>query len=115
MGLFTKECPFCHHTVFRPLYWLHERRHTKLLDDGQMTDHYELREEDRYKGSLEGVPQVYHHEKCGAQTGMPEDIIRSYLVKPDLYSPYTFCVGCNDYVPHSEVSWVETGESLMFI
>lgn len=43
---------------------------------------------------------------------MPEDIIRSYLVNPFLYTDCSFCCGCNDYVPLDELFWVETGESL---
>ncbi len=43
---------------------------------------------------------------------MPEEIVRSYLVNPFLYSSETFCCGCGDYVRHSELEWVETGERL---
>jgi hypothetical protein len=43
---------------------------------------------------------------------MPEEIIRSYLANPFLYNDTTLCTGCGDYVPVSEVFWVETGQSL---
>jgi len=43
---------------------------------------------------------------------MPEDIIRSYLVNPFLYSGGSFCCGCNDYMPYEELFWEETGQSL---
>ena len=106
------ECPFCHQRVFRWWYPFHEARHTKLLDDGQMTDHMTVAEQERYQGSLDGVPQVYYHSVCGEETGMPEEIIRSYLANPFLYNDRTFCTGCNDYVHESEVFWTETGQSL---
>jgi len=106
------ECPFCHKQVFRLWYSFHRARHTALLDDGQMTDHITVAEHERYVGSLEGVPQVYYHPACGEETGMPEEIIRSYLANPFLYNDCTFCTGCNDYVPAAEVFWIETGQSL---
>lgn len=68
--------------------------------------------EDRYSGSLDGVPSTYHHDDCGATTGMPEEIMRSYLANPFLYNSRTFCTGCGDYVEESEVYWVETGQYL---
>jgi hypothetical protein len=105
-------CAFCHKLVFHPLYASHRAKHTELRSDGQMTDHVTVRPEERYEGSLEGVPRAYRHPRCGVATGMPEEIIRSYLVNPFLYSDCSFCCGCNDYVPCAELFWVETGESL---
>jgi len=105
-------CPFCHRSVFRPLAWLHRARHMKPLADGQMTDHITVPPSQRFEGSLEGVPQTYFHAKCGVSTGMPEEIVRSYLVNPFLYSGFTFCCGCQGYVSHEELSWIETGENL---
>jgi hypothetical protein len=58
------------------------------------------------------VPQVYYHPLCGEATGMPEEIIRSYLANPFLYNDTTFCTGCNDYVHESEVFWTETEQNL---
>ena len=106
------ECPFCHEQVFRLWYPFHRARHMALLDDGQMSDHITLAEHERYLGSLEGVPQVYIHPACGEETGMPEEIIRSYLANPFLYNDTTFCTGCGDYVLAAEVFWTETGQSL---
>jgi hypothetical protein len=59
------------------------------------------------------VPRVYVHRKCGVATQMPEEIIRSYLQNPYLYSSdETFCCGCNKHVPERECKWTETGENL---
>jgi len=105
-------CGFCHKLVFRPLYARHRAQHTKRLPDGQMTDHITVQPDGRFRGSLEGVPRGYRHPRCGVATGMPEEIIRSYLANPFLYSSGSFCCGCNDYVPYGELFWVETGQSL---
>lgn len=105
-------CAFCHQLVFRPFYASHKAKHTERLADGQMTDHITVHPSGRYQGSLEKFPQVYYHVKCGGGTGMPEEIIRSYLVNPFLYGGGSFCCGCNDYVSYDELFWVETNESL---
>lgn len=107
-----RHCPFCHKEVFFLFYPFHFAAHTQLLPDGQYKDHQTVPPDQRYKGSLEGVPQTYYHSKCGVATGMPEEIVRSYLVNPFLYSPVTFCCGCNAYVPMQEVIWIETKERL---
>ena len=105
-------CPYCHARVFRPFYYFDRSRHTERLSDGQMTDHITVHPNHRYQGPLVGIPQAYFHPACGVGTGMPEDIIRSYLVNPFLYSGGSFCCGCNDYVPEEELFWEETGQSL---
>ena len=106
------ECPFCHKRVLRFRFAAHSRQHTQLRDDGQMTDHITQPADQREEGSLGDVPQVYQHPACGRATGMPEEIIRSYLANPFLYSDKSFCTGCGDYVDCRELYWVETGESL---
>jgi hypothetical protein len=110
--MFFVECPFCHKRVFRLFYYRHIAEHTELRDDGQMHDHITVREDGRYAGSLDGVPKIYRHSRCGGGTGMPEEIIRSYLANPFLYSGGSFCCGCNNYMPYEELFWIETGESL---
>ncbi len=110
--MFFVRCPFCHKLVFRLFYEGHKRQHTKLRDDGQMTEHITVHPEGRYQGSLKGVPTAYRHDRCGGVTGMPEEIVRSYLVNPFLYSGGSFCCGCEDYRPYRELFWVETGECL---
>lgn len=109
--LFTR-CAFCHKLVFNLFYSGHLAKHTQLLPDGQMTDHITVHPQGRFQGSLKGVPRGYVHPKCGVVTGMPEEIIRSYLVNPFLYSGGSFCCGCNGYVPYEELVWQETGQGL---
>ncbi len=105
-------CAFCHKLVFRFFYARHKAKHTAPLADGQMTNHITVHPTGRYKGSLKGVPRGCLHPKCGVVTGMPEEIIRSYLVNPFLYGGGSFCCGCNDYIPEAELFWQETGQSL---
>jgi len=106
------ECPFCHQQVPKSQYAAHEQQHTQLLPDGQMQDHINLRQEERYRGSLANVPQDYEHQACGGVTRMPEEVIRSYLADPFLYNDHSFCTGCNRYVPTQELFWIETGEQV---
>lgn len=108
-----QRCPYCHQSVAAHLYRAHVADHTRLLEDGQMADHVTLAPEHRFQGELQAVPQWYRHDRCGAVTGMPEEIIRSYLADPFLYSDYTFCTGCGKYPHASEFHWVDTGENLL--
>lgn len=108
----TAQCRFCHLWIPVNQAWKHEREHKRRRLDGQQVDHITLPEKDRFLGSLTGVPCVYEHDRCGARTGMPEEIIRSYLANPFLYNGFTFCTGCGDYVSENEVRWVETEQTL---
>lgn len=106
-------CPYCHRRVLRWFYARHERKHTQRRSDGQMSEHVTAAPEDRYAGALDNVPKAYHHAVCDAVTGMPEEIIRTYLVNPMTYSDGSFCCGCGDYIDSSQLVWQETGEKVM--
>ena len=106
------ECPFCHEMIDAREYDGHLAAHLEKLPDGQQRDHITLREDERFDGELAGVPTGYVHERCGAATSMPDEIVRSYLADPFLYSNRTFCTGCGNYVPHAECRWIDTGEKL---
>jgi hypothetical protein len=108
--LFFIRCPYCHRAVLRWLYASHEAEHTALRSDGQQTEHVTAAPAERYQGSLEGIPQGYRHTRCGVVTGMPEEIIRTYLVNPFMYNDGSFCCGCSAYVDSAELFWQETGE-----
>lgn len=105
-------CPFCHASVSVLWYPFHRLKHIRPLDDGQMTDHITVPPKERYPGPLDDVPQWYTHPACGGGTGMPEEIIRSYLANPMLYDDASFCTGCNGYIDARELFWDETGQSL---
>jgi hypothetical protein len=106
-------CNFCHKLVFRWFYKRHERKHTRRREDGQMAEHATAPPAQRFSGSLDDVPQAYAHSKCGVVTKMPEEIIRSYLVNPLMYTDSSFCCGCGRYVFSAELIWQETGERVI--
>ena len=105
-------CPFCHRAVSPVSLRLHEWWHGRRRRDGQQHGHVTLTPDARYEGPLDGVPRTYRHAVCGAGTGMPEEIVRSYLANPFLYGDLSFCTGCGDYVSKAELHWAETGQPL---
>ena len=109
--MILKYCPMCHTQVLWFLFPGHVARHSRLLPDGQMTDHATMRPDERYEGSLAGIPQVYEHAECGGHTGMPEVVMRSYLANPFLYGRM-FCCGCGQYIATDELAWTETSQNM---
>ena len=106
-------CEYCHEYIAESEYNAHVQRHTTLRQDGQQADYATLPPEQRSDDALEGVPQIYIHSKCGQATGMPTEIIQTYLENPYFYlADSTFCTGCNRHVPNKECHWSETGENL---
>jgi len=106
-------CQYCHDYIDAAAYRAHEAEHLKRQPDGQQSEYATLPPEEREQGDLSGVPTVYIHVNCGAATSMPEEIIRSYLKNPYLYSAdMTFCTGCGTHVPLRDCQWRETGEDL---
>ncbi len=109
----TERCPYCHDDIPNSEFSAHVREHEQLREDGQQNDYVTLPPEERSTQSLTDVPQVYVHTKCGTATGMPEEIIQSYLQNPYLYlADSTHCTGCERQVPNRECEWTETGENL---
>ena len=112
-NMHQEQCRYCHEMIASDEIAAHETEHRKLRPDGQQEEYVTLPEEDRETGSLDGVPRVYKHDKCGGMTGMPEEIIRSYLANPWLYmADASYCCGCEKHVPCRELVWVETGENM---
>ena len=107
-----KLCPFCHAWMSSNIFDEHLASHTRLLLDGQQKDHVTAPPEGRFAGDIAREPKWYVHPRCGGVTGMPEEIIRSYLADPFLYNETSFCTGCGTYVPTAELFWQETNESL---
>ena len=107
------ECRFCHKLIPEHEIEAHYAHHLEDRGDGQHREYATLRPDQRDKDDLTGVPQVYMHLKCRVGTGMPEEIIRTYLVNPWFYnSDRTFCCGCSTHVPLAECIWTETGENV---
>ena len=106
-------CQFCHVHVPSGQYDQHVQQHLALGPDGQQNEYATLPPEQRVVSpEFESAPRWYRHRKCGEVTGMPEEIIQTYLQDPWFYSDKTFCTGCGQHVPQSECVWEETGEDL---
>ncbi len=106
-------CRYCHEWVDPEQDEAHRLEHTRLRPDGRLSEYVTLPPDDRYQGSLEGVPRVYRHWRCGQRTVMPEEIIRTYLENPHTYMvDRSYCVGCRKHVRCRELEWVETGENM---
>lgn len=71
-------------------------------DDGQY-ENYPTIDEGEFE---QPVRNDYEHEKCGTTTHMSPKLAKSVARDPEYYTK-TFCVGCNDHVPVSEVHWVK--------
>ncbi|NLS96888.1 MAG: hypothetical protein GXX96_32530 [Planctomycetaceae bacterium] len=107
-------CPYCHEYVPQSQYGRHEQQHLRLQEDGQQAEYATLPPEEREVSTdLTSAPRWYRHKKCGQVTGMPEEIIQTYLTNPWFYlSDKTFCTGCGKHVRLRECVWEETGENL---
>jgi hypothetical protein len=107
-------CDFCHQWIPRREMSAHVAEHLKLQEDGQHTDYATLTPEERAsEKQLADEPQWYRHTKCDAVTGMPDEIILTYLANPWFYlSDRTYCSGCEKHVHLRECVWEETGENL---
>jgi len=113
-GEATEFCDFCHQYVPRRQMSAHINEHLKLREDGQQTDYATLPPDERAsKAELAGAPRWYRHTKCGGVTGMPDEIIQTYLANPWYYlSDRTYCSGCEKHVQQRECVWEETGENV---
>ena len=82
--------------------------------DGQYVDHWVLSEEERQKGFIRPVREVYLHEKCNTTTKMPYACAETYARQPNFYGS-TFCCHCCDYFPvgiNGEFVWQNTKEKV---
>ena len=107
-------CQFCHEYIPRSHYDRHVEQHLNLRDDGQQTDYATLPPERRDPSiNFATAPRRHRHKKCNEVTGMPEEVIQTYLTDPWFYlSDKTFCTGCGKHVRQRECEWEETGENL---
>lgn len=88
--------------------------HTDLKPNGQQKGYVVLSAEERAKGFVRPVRQVYVHRTpkgCGTLTRMSLEIAETYARDPKFYSG-TFCVGCGTHLPLNEFVWDKTNEEL---
>ncbi len=68
----------------------------EIKADGQQQCYLVLSEEERAKGFVRAVRQVYRHEKCGTTTHMGTALAETYARDPAFYGG-TFCVHCGSH------------------
>lgn len=68
---------------------------------GQQKGYVVLSAEERAKGFVRPVRQVYVHEKCGGETRMGLALAETYARQPNFYSG-TFCAHCRTHFPVGE-------------
>lgn len=69
-----------------------------IKEDGQQACYLVLSDEERAKGFVRPVRQVYRHVKCGTETRMGLAIAETYARQPDFYGG-TMCVHCGTHFP----------------
>lgn len=110
----SQVCNYCHQRIPIAEIDAHEAQHTKLRADGQQTDYATLPSYERAPANQLAVePRWYLHNNCGGVTGMPDDVMQTYLVNPWFYmSDRMYCTGCQKHVRQRECVWQETGENM---
>lgn len=68
----------------------------EIRADGQQECYLVLSDEERTKGFVRPVRQVYRHVKCGCETRMGLAIAETYARNPSFYNG-TFCVHCGTH------------------
>lgn len=69
-------------------------------EDGQF-ENYPTIDEGEFE---QKIRKTYVHGKCGTKTTMTRDLAESVARDPTYYAK-TFCTGCREHVPVSEVQW----------
>lgn len=69
-----------------------------------------LSEEERAKGFIRPVREVYIHNTCGTETRMGLALSETYARDPKFYGA-TYCVACSKHLPVSQFKW-DDGETV---
>jgi hypothetical protein len=70
-----------------------------------------LSDEERAKGFVRPVREVYVHELCNTETRMNITIAETYARDPKFYGA-TYCVYCKKHLPVGEFVWKGTNEKV---
>lgn len=109
----TRYCDWCHQDIPSDQFDAHVQQHLARKADGQHTDYATLPPAQRDTAAAAQAPTNYLHSKCQSVTGMPDEIVATYLENPWFYmADKTFCCGCGKHVKNRECTWVETNENL---
>lgn len=63
-----------------------------------------LSKEDRERGFLRPLRNVYIHDKCNVKTSMNNAIAETYATNPHFYGA-TYCCHCEQHLPVGEFKW----------
>lgn len=85
--------------------------HRELKANGQQKGYVVLSDDERKKGFIRPVREVYLHKTCGSITRMARSIAETYARDPYFYSG-TFCVNCGKHLPLDEFVWDGTDEQV---
>lgn len=69
-------------------------------EDGQYED-YPTIDDGEF---VQAVRAYYTHTECGSRTHMSKSLAESVARNPEYYTK-TYCAGCQEHVPVSEVEW----------
>jgi len=67
--------------------------------------------EERAKGFVRPVREVYTHTVCGADTRMSRDIAETFARNPRFYGS-AFCIRCRKHFPLDQFVWLGTTEAV---
>lgn len=83
--------------------------------DKEQTDQHStylvLSDEERSKGFVRQVRDVYIHETCGTETKMGLALAETYARDPKFYGA-TYCCSCRKHLAVSEFYWKGTKEKV---
>jgi len=68
-----------------------------------------LSDEEKAKGFIRPVRELYLHTVCRTTTRMHISIAETYARDPKFYG-YTYCISCKKHLPVSEFVWEGTDE-----
>jgi len=88
-----------------------DESHKKLKPNGMQEDYIVLTPEERDKGFVRPLRQVYTHKTCGQDTRMSLAIAETYARDPYFYSG-TFCCTCGLHLPLKEFVWKGTNQNV---
>lgn len=75
---------------------------------GMQAAYLVLSDEERAKGFVRPVREVYLHTVCGTTTRMHRAIAETYAREPAFYGS-TYCVHCGTHLPVGEFVWEGDG------
>lgn len=85
-------------------------RRNQTAETGQHSSYIVLCPDERAKGFVRPVRDVYRHRTCHTLTTMGLALSETYARDPTFYS-HTFCMRCNAHFPVAEFEWID-GETV---